>query len=209
MGTPVTGQIGPTQLSDGIAGDPAVMRLDNQRAQVVTDAHGRYHESACRQKLFTAHNVAAQAVSVALATTYTGLCLSNPIGNTFKASLIGAGYALSVAPAGIASLHLITGFSGTTDVVHTTPLASPGIQSNFLNGKTTSSMKVDSAATIVNPGYLWPLVGGFTAAALPSSPLSWFDLAGLFVVPPGGWIALGALTAVTGFAAFAWEELPL
>ncbi|MEO6293047.1 MAG: hypothetical protein ABIO88_10565, partial [Burkholderiaceae bacterium] len=45
--------------------------------QRVADAHGRYLTAALEGRLFSASNVAAQAVSVALATTYTGLCLSN------------------------------------------------------------------------------------------------------------------------------------
>jgi hypothetical protein len=39
------------------------------------------------------------------------------------------------------------------------------------------------------------LMGGFTAAALPSTSPALIDLAGMWVVPPGGFIAIGALTA--------------
>lgn len=178
-------------------------------AQVIADAHGRYAEAARRGNLFIAHNVAAQAISVALATAYTGLCISNPLGNTKNLELLGAGLALSVAPAAIASIHLIGGYSAIANVVHTVALAAPGIQNALLGIGPASTAKADSSATIPTPGYLFPLMGGFTAAALPSSPLTWVDLAGLFVVPPGGFVCLGALTAVTGFSAFAWEETPI
>lgn len=192
-----------------IVGDGALLstRYDKTRATVVTDAHGRYAEAARRGNLFVAHNVAAGALSVALATTYTGLCLSNPLGSVKNAELLGIGFALTVAPAAIASLHLIGGYSATANVVHTTPLAAPGIQNCLLGTGAASSMKADSSATIPTPGYLLPFAGGFTAAALPSSPLVWMDVAGLLILPPGAFVALGALTAVTGFAALVWEEI--
>lgn len=177
--------------------------------QRVADAHGRYMTAALEGRLFTACNVAAQAVSVALATTYTGLCLSNPAGNTKNLVLLAGQYALSVAPAAIASLHLIAGYSSAGIVTHTTPLAAPGAQSCIINGSTAATAKVDSAATIVNPYYLMPVVSGFTAGALPSHSAGWIDFGGAFIIPPGGWVAWGALTAVTGFGGFLWEELPI
>lgn len=198
-------RIGPLSQGDGTA---LPFRGDISGAQVVTDAHGRYAEASRRGVLFVAHNVAAQAVSVALATAYTGLCISNPLGNKFNLELLAAGFALTVAPAAIASLHIIGG-SAPTNVVHTTPLGAPGIQSTLLGGGFASTAKADSSATITTPGYLVPLVGGFTAAALPSSPIVWTDVAGLITIAPGGFVCIGALTAVTGFGAFAWEEVPI
>lgn len=197
------GRIGP---NPGATGSVHEHRLDWTGALATTDSHGRYAEAARRGQLFIAHNVAAQAVSVALTTTYTGLCISNPLGNTKNLEILGAGFALSVAPAAIASLHVIGGYSATANVTHTAALAAPGIQNALLGTGPASSAKADSQATITNPGYVLPLVGGFTAAALPSSPMGWVDIAGLIVVPPGAWVALGALTAVTGFGSFAWEE---
>jgi hypothetical protein len=195
---------GPVYQADG-AGD-APIRQSRFGSLVVTDAHGRYFESVSRGNVFTATNQAAQAVSVALATTYTGLCVSNPIGNTKNALLLGCFYALTVAPAAIASLHVIGGYSATANVTHTTPLAAPGIQNSLLGTGPPSTMKADTAATIVNPGYVLPISSGFTAAALPSTTPLWIDLGGIIILPPGAWVAIGALTAVTGFGGFAWEE---
>jgi hypothetical protein len=174
---------------------------------VVSDAHGRYNEGSTRGFQFNATNQAAQAVSVALATTYTGLCISNPLGNIKNLVILGVNFALSVAPAAIASLHLIAGYSATTNVTHTTPLVAPGIQNGLLGTGPVSTAKADSAATIVNPGYLIPLGSGFTAAALYATTPSWIDLGGFITLPPGAWVAIGALTAVTGFGGFVWEEV--
>jgi len=164
---------------------------------------------------FSASNVAAQAVSVALATTYTGLCISNPVGSGFNLQMIGAQYALSVAPAAIASLHLIAGGSSAGVATHTTPLAAPGIQCAIISanagvaGGVSAVAKADSACTIVNPYYLMSLGSGFTAGALYGTTPSWINLDGLFTIAPGGWIAFGALTAVTGFGTFMWREVAI
>jgi hypothetical protein len=192
----------------GGAGTVAPFTCNISGAQRVGDACGRYMNAALEGRLFTACNVAAQAVSVALTTTYTGLCLSNPAGSSRNLVLLGCQFALTAAPAGIASLHLIAGFSSAGIVTHTAALAAPGIQSTIINGQSNSVAKADTQATIVNPYYLLPLGAGFTAAALPSTTPSWIDLGGMFVIPPGGWIAFGALTAVTGFGGFLWEEIP-
>lgn len=199
-------RIGPTYGGSGTA---SPFRGDVTGAQIVSDAHGRYAEASRRSTLFVAHNVAALAVSVALATVYTGLCISNPLGSKYNLELIGAAFALTVAPAAIASLHIIGGYSPSTDVVHTTPLAAPGIQVMPLGSKSKAIANADSSATIPTPGYLLPLKGGFTAAALPSPPIEWIDVGGLITIGPGGFVCIGALTAVTGFGAFAWEEVPL
>ena len=178
-------------------------------AQRVADAHGRYMQASLEGRVFSASNVAAQAVSVALTTTYTGLCISNPAGNTKNFALLGCQYALSVAPAAIASLHLIAGFSGAGIVTHTAALAAPGIQSTIINGSASSTAKADTQATTVNPYYLFGLGSGFTAAALYATTPHFVDLGGIFIIPPGGWVAWGALTAVTGFGSFVWEEIPI
>lgn len=178
-------------------------------AQRTQDAHGRYMQAVLEGRVFSASNVAAQAVSVALTTTYTGLCISNPAGNTKNFAILGCQYALSVAPAAIASLHLIAGYSSAGVVTHTAALAAPGIQSTFINGAANSTAKADTQATIVAPYYLFGMGSGFTAAALYATTPTWIDLGGVFVIPPGGWVAWGALTAVTGFGSFIWEEMPI
>lgn len=190
-------------------GNQATVRGDRQGGICTSDMQPRYMELAVRGQVFSASNVAAQAVSVALATTYTGLCVSNPPGSGKNLVLLGGQYALSVAPVGIASLHLIAGFSNSGGVsAHTTPLAAPGIQSTLINGAANSIAKADSAATIVSPYYLAGLGSGFTAGALYATTPLWIDFGGMFIIPPGGYVAWGALTAVTGFGTLAWAELP-
>lgn len=202
----MAGKAGPAVLGDGSV---ATLRLGRGGDASVSELQAPYYEQTYRGNVYHASNVGAQAVSVALATTYTGLCLSNRLGNTKNLVLLSVGYALTVAPAAIASLHLIAGYSATTNVTHTTPLASPGIQSGLLGTGPASSANVDSAATIVSPGYLMSLLGGFTAAALPAGPAQPLDVKGQIIIPPGGWVAIGALTAVTGIGSMSWMEVPV
>jgi hypothetical protein len=194
-------RVGP---SYGGTGTPTPFRADVTGAQAVADAHGRYAEAARRGTLFYAASQAAQAISVALATAYTGLVLSNPLNSKVNLELLNVGLALSVAPAAIAPLGLIGGQSSTA-VIHTTPVA-PG--STILGGPQGYGL-TDGVATIPTPKWLQMLMSGFTAAALPSTSPVDIDIAGKWVVPPGGFIAIGALTAVTGFWSMLWEEVPV
>lgn len=173
---------------------------------MVSDAHGRYGEAARRGRVFFAASAAAQAVSVALNTTYTGLCLYNPPASGSNLELLSVGIALSVAPAGIATLGLIGGYIATGVVTHTAALT-PGCT---LLGGAVGVGKADSQATLPStPVWLDQLGSGFTAAALYATTPSKIDIAGMWVVPPGGYIAVGALTAVTGLFSMQWEEVPI
>ena len=163
---------------------------------------GDTYESAIRNQVFIGSNQAARAVSAALATTYTGLCLSNDAGTGKNLILLRANYALTVAPVAIASMHLIGG-SGT--VTHTTPETPESSVIGSTAGVAVG--KIDRAATIPTPRYLMSLMSGFTAAALPNFSMPSFEFKGEIIIPPGGFVALGALTALTGFGSFIWAEV--
>lgn len=194
------GRVGSRSLGDGNKDAP---RLD-QHGSMIGNFGGKYAEAARRGLLFAASNVAAQAVTVALATTYTGLLVYNPAGSGKRMILLKAKYALSVAPAAIASLHLLRVPTGT--YTHTTPLAAPGIVSAKIGSGLASSMGADSAATIPTPTYLMSAGSGFTAGALYADSQTWLDIDGAITVEPGNGIAWGALTAVTGFGSMLWME---
>lgn len=172
-----------------------------------------YNLESNGKHIFNASTQAAQATSAALSTTYTGLCLSNPNSSQKNLYLLRVGVGLSVAPAAIAPIGIIGGFS-STDVTHTTPGT---VASTFLQASTPAALQqgvpsvglVDTSATLpVAPTWLEMLMGGFTAAALPASPLANFEFGGSWVIPPGGFICIGSLTAVTGFFSMTWAALP-
>jgi hypothetical protein len=198
-------KVGPVTAADNSS---VALRASKQGALVTSDILGKYGELALRGQMFSAANTAAKATSVALTTTYTGLCVSNPAGSGKNLVMLAFQYAISVAEASIATQHLIAGYSSAGVVTHTVVLPAPGIQPCFINGTSASVANADTECTIVNPYYLMPVRGGFTAGALGGPGTGTLvDLNGMFVIPPGGWIANGSLTATTGFAGFVWAEV--
>ena len=180
------------------------IRADKTGATVVTDGHPRYFEEGRLGLTFSAANPAAQAVSVALATTYTGILLYNPLGSGKMLVPTKVKFALSVAPAAIATIGLIRGVQ-TAAPTGTTALT---VQSSQIGNASIGVGLVYSAATIATPTWAFQLWDGFTAAVLPA-PQSPVDLEGIFQILPGGFLAIGALTAVTGLGSIVWVELPL
>lgn len=199
----IQGQVGEQALQDGAE---QTMRMGKTGEQIIQQLHPRYFEAGYRGKMFSAANQAAQAVSVALATAYTGLCLYNPVGSGKILIPTKVKYALSVAPAAIATLGLIAGFAATGGV--TAQTAKLTIQSSQIGNLAAGVGIVLNQATIVTPTWLFELWDGFTAAALPA-PQTPVDLEGMFQILPGGFIAIGALTAVTGLGSIVWEEVSL
>ncbi len=202
----IQGSVGQPTGPLGIGVNPTI-RQGKLGELVIQELHGRYYETTYNQNLFYAANQAAQAISVALNTTYTGLCVSNPAGNTKNLVLNKLMFALSVAPAAIASLGLITGYLQAGVTAHTAALTPA---STFIGTGAAPSAKADSQCTLVGtPIWTMPFMGGFTAAALPGTSAVIVDLEGSIIIPPGGYAAIGALTAVTGFGGMFWEEVPV
>lgn len=192
-------KVGPQILADGAENPQRGGRLGEG---IVQQLHGRYFETGYRGNAFSAANQAAQAVSVALATTYTGFLLYNPIGSGKILVPLKAKFAVSVAPAAIATIGLIQGVQTSAP----TGLTALTIQSSQVGSGATGVGKAYSAATITTPTWLMQLVDGFTAVAL-SAPQPPTDLEGIVQILPGGFLAFGALTAVTGLGSMFWEEV--
>ena len=156
--------------------------------------------------IYSASNQAAQAVSAALATTYTGIGVYNPTGSGVNVVPVKVKFALSVAPVAIATIGLLASWAATGGVTaQTTKLTvQNGIIGNSASGKGIPL----SAATITTPTWVEQLVDGFTAASLPSPSIPCY-MDGHMAVAPGGFLAVGALTAVTGLGSLFWVELPV
>lgn len=199
------GVVGPQAKAMG-DGAPSAIRLGRTGAQIVGELHGRYYESMRVGIMYSAANQGAQAVSVALATTYTGLLLYNPINSGRILVPNKLKYSLSVAPAAIAPLGLLAGFAATGGVTAQTTALS--VQNNQIGNAGRGVGIALSAATIVTPTVLATLYDGFTAAALPA-PTVVTDLEGCFGILPGAFVGIYALTAVTGIGWMSWEEIDM
>ena len=156
--------------------------------------------------IYSAANQAAQAVSVALATAYTGIGIYNPPGSGVNLVPLKVKFGLSVAPAAVATIGLLGCWAATGAVTaQTAKLTSQ----NGIIGNTSAGQGIAlSQATIVTPTWIEQLYDGFTAAALPAPTVPLY-MDGHSGVAPGGFLGIGALTAVTGLGSIFWAELPV
>lgn len=183
----------------------APMSLGKQNDLLDSKLHGDKYTQAYNGNLFYAANSAAVQLSTALATTYVGICLSNPAASTKNLAVRGVYGALVVAPAAVNTLGLITGYSAAGVVTHTTPLT---VRNGMINGAVTGQGKADSACTIVGT----PAWSRWFTSSKVSAELNNFgeDLQGGIIIPPGGYVAIGSLlvTPATSFVgAIEWEEI--
>lgn len=196
------------KMASGVPGNTG--RIDEVGGLVTTNLHGRFRESARRGHIWAVHEDQARAVSVALNTTYTGLYLYNPPGSGCVVSLIAVGFAISVAPATIASIHLGGGYLATGGITTETSALTPF--SSQLGNTGAAAAHAGYAATLAtsSPKYIMPLNHANTNNALPVSntpAMTFID--GAYEAWPGGYFIIVALTAITGFGGFVWEEVPL
>jgi hypothetical protein len=194
------------KVADGVA--LADGRMGPQE-QLITDAlHGEMYESSRIGTLFFAASQAATAVSVALTTTYTGICLYNPVGNNRDLILRHYSFTPSIAQVALSVIGLMGGYISTGAVTaHTTPLVyGTAIWPMNLGSSAVPTALVDAAATIVGPHIMFTTSGtALAAAGLPTEGLK--NVQGGVILQPGAFVAIYALTALTGIGAFIWEEV--
>lgn len=200
-------RVGPVIATDATING---QRADKTGAAVVTDAHAKFHEAVSRRKVFFACNSAAAAVTN-LATTATGLIISNPIGSSVMLSILRIGFiqTSTAAAAANAGVTLATLFHASTAVVHTTPLI---VRSTFISDGTIGSGLVDSAATLptapVRTLALWqPSVSATATTGIP--PATDFVIDGIIILGPGAYLSMNAEAALSGITSIVWEEIAI
>ena len=145
--------------------------------------------------------------TVGLATTNTGLCVSNPIGSSKILSILMAGYSEIVAPTGINDAWLAGGYHASTNVVAGVAEAAR----NLKIGGPAGVGQVWTGATLpVAPTYILPIQTGHTAAALSGGSPCLQTINGIIQVPAGGFVIVACFTigvAVGAKAAILWREV--
>jgi len=144
--------------------------------------------------------------TVELATTYTGLCVSNPIGSGKILRLWYAGYSEVVAPTGIADAWIALGYHASTNVV----AGVAGTARNLKAGGAVGVGQVWTGATLpVAPTYAYPIINGHTSAALSTTGVPGLvRIAG--ALPAGGFAIIANFTigvAVGAKGAILWQEV--
>lgn len=204
-----TGLVGqPPAIADGT--NYGFDRYDRYGGKLVTELMGRYYENVARGNTYWAASQAVATTTVGLATTYTGLCLSNPIGSGKNLAILIAAVNQSVIQATqVEAYALATGSNLTTNVTHTTPAT---VQTALVGALANNSVaKVDTAATLPTaPLYTLPLTN--TASATVNSAGLVAEVAGSIVLAPGGYACFvtPAQASVAGmWFSFSWAEIPV
>ena len=165
-----------------------------------------YRQGVRNGETYFACNQATQAISVALNTTYTGCVVYNPVTSKKNLSILKVSFSAWSAPAGIVSIGLLAGWSAAGVVTHTAALSVYNAKTLVVNAGYAGA---DSQATIVGtPIWIAMLSAAPTSAALSvgNSPVL-FDIGGAWEVPPGGYLGIGAQTAVSGVSSILWREV--
>lgn len=188
-----------------------IPRAERLGSQMTSDLRARYSELVTRNQVYRAASQALVTTTVGLATTYTGLCLSNPKASTVNLEIIQVSLMQSVLQATqIEAFALATGFNTTTDVTHTTPVTPAAA---LVGGSVTNMLGLaDAAATLPTaPTYDSFLTNTGTATANSTGPLL-FDIAGSIILKPGGYVCFvtPAQASVAGmWFGFKWAEVPV
>jgi len=193
-------------------------RCGPQGDRIMSQLHGDMTEASRSGQLFFAANQAAVTTTVALALTYTGLCIYNPVGNDKDLLIRHVSWQFTVAPAGITEVGLMVGYIAaaggpgitlTTEMAMGAPLG--GLASLYIGTQFRNpSARVSENCTFIAPG---PFVcahfgGSFTAAALGGNNGIFQELGGGLRLAPGSYCAIYTLTVTVGMGHIWWEEVP-
>ena len=195
-----------TAYGKGPSAALAPLSLGKQSDLLVSSFHGAKYHQAYTGALFIAANSAAVTTSAGLATTYVGLCLSNPASSGKNLIMRRVNGALLVVAAAETAFNLITGYAAGGITAHTTPLTPT---SGIIGTAGSPVGLADSACTLVGtPAWTRPL-----AATQIAAGGAWFDtdLEGGMILPPGAYCAIGTNIAspASGFwGGVEWEEAP-
>ncbi len=201
--------VGPQQLTVGTKTDGRAGKLGDT---IGSNLNGFYYEANANGMLFSAANQAVTVTTVALATTYTGISIANPIGNAKNIELTGVGYAFVVAVAAPVAVGIMCGYSASTNVTHTTPIAP---KSGIIGVASTATALVDASSTLPVAPVVERILGVIDTGAITvatQSGVSFTDLQGSIILPPGAYAAIYTSTAsaASGFiGSFQWIEVPI
>lgn len=183
-------------------GSMPIIRAGQQGDMIVSELHGRYYEQALRGNMYVVANQAAVTTTAALATTFTGLAISNPAGSGVNA-VVNKFFVGQFAVGAAGAVGIMTGAGAAAGSL---------VPRNCMVGGPTGKVTASAGATIATP-VLERLVGSVGSLATTGyglMPAAYIDLEGSLIIPPG-FFAASYTTAVTTTAlifGFQWEEVP-
>ncbi len=148
-----------------------------------------------------------QITTVGLATTYTGLCLSNPAASTVNLVLMNVTGGYNVSSTAINTIGLATGYSAAGVVTHT--VAGTVYNSKIGVASTALQGLADTACTLVGTPVWTKIFANVITTTVAGSYFN-YDAMGEIILPPGAWCAIvtNAVSAAAGlYATMSWEEV--
>jgi len=175
---------------------------------MVSELRGRYYQSTKDGAMYSASIQSVATTTVGLATTYTGLCLSNPISSTVDLILNKASIMQSVLQATqVEAFAIAIGFNATTNVTHTAALAT---KSNRVGSGLTSVGLADTSATLPTAPTYHTFVTNTGTATADSTGVQVVDFEGSLILPPGAyacWVTPAQASVAGMWFSFQWEEV--
>ena len=187
----------------GVARPPLI---DADRRLVVANGGGKWTETALAGRLYTIANQAAVALTAALATTYTGLLVSNPVGSAVNLIMAAVGVSATLAMQKAGAIGLMTGSAPTTAI------AASLVPRNCLVGgpagvaRATAGCDLTGATPVLER--ILGQYGTLATTGFGVNPWGMLDLDGSLILQPGGYVAVyGTLDSTAALiASFMWEE---
>lgn len=199
----MTGDVGEVNLANGIVNH--AVRIGRQGEIFVSQLHGKYTSQALSGNMFSCANQAKVATTAALATTWTGLGVSNPTGSGYNIALLEFGFAKEIA----------TDVTGCIGLMRTTNsgFANTVTSYNRILGGRSSVAWCDDGATITTPTLIGTYFdAGTVAVTAYGTQGPWtIDLGGSIIIPPGYAVCTYTFAATTATYQFhfMWEEIPV
>lgn len=173
---------------------------------LVSELQPRYYENTYRGNKFSACNTAAVTIG-ALAATNVSFALYNPPSSGKNLVLVAAGFGASSTTFSAGPVFLAWNAQATAPL-GTTPLT---IHNNLLGGGANSVAQAYSTATLSGtPIPIRPFFG--SPAATGVGPITVKDdIAGEFILAPGGVVSIQGNVASTaiGFVGISWDEIAI
>lgn len=178
---------------------------------VISELFGRYASLAKSGKLFQAYATLTAPVIFSTAAGTGGPLIWNKPGSIVDAHILAVGFSSSVVTTVAGGLGL-TGASGQIVAPGTTTAIDAS--GNMLIGGPVSQMGgVYRVGTPTNAGNIFQPFAQFHTGALTvdTTTLTWTDIGGAFIIPPGSWGSIAAsatLSTLQTAVGVIWAELP-
>lgn len=180
--------------------------IDSERKMVTLST---FAEAVREGNCYSGANQAGVVFTIELATTYTGLCLKNPLLSGKVLRILAAGYSEIKVPANeITDYWIATGYHASTEPTAGSALTAVNLRAG---GAAGAGVVLDGSTLPVAPTYTFPLMTGKTTNALSvSAAPGLVRIDGLVALPPGAFAIIACFTigvAGGGKGAILWQEI--